>query len=112
MAQFKVGGKVVAIDEGTGETTGVRFTIQIKKGDVFTVLGIKECRCGRIALDVGFSTPCVPGYDNVSECHDCGHKVKTQTWWLRSTLFVPIDETEFKQIEYTKILEQIPACAQ
>lgn len=109
MSQFKVGGKVVAaqrvhVENSCGES------IIIEKGSILPVFEVRECDCGTISLDLGFTSR--KAKDPNTQCYVCKAIEKTRVWYLAAKYFVPIEEQEFKQVEYTKILEQIPACAQ
>lgn len=109
MAQFKVGGKVVAIENRTLKSNGGE-TRQIKRGQTFVVSGLFACKAGCLSLDIGFRTEKATDLN----CTICGEISKrgNTIWHVRSTSFVPIDETEFQQVTYTKILDEIPVCAQ
>lgn len=97
MTEFKVGGKVVAIED---HRQGI-----FKKGEIFELLGIQKssCKCDFLSLDIGISKT-----KKTQSCYACGGiwKNKTNAWWVSSLLFVPIED--FRQITYTKILETIP----
>lgn len=112
MAQFKVGGKVVALEDRQNYQADNGEIIRVEKDHTYTVRGIKICECGGMSLDVGFSFRPAPFVEEISECNLCGLEIKTQVWWIRSTNFIPLDELEFQQVTYTKILDEIPVCAQ
>ena len=112
MAQFKVGGSVVALEDRTYRTLlGTQpfgGGLTIKKGEVFTVIAISTCMCGGIRLDVGFRSD-----TGKTSCHKCGRiRPNGGARFVRSTSFAPIEEQQFKQVVYTKIIDEIPACAQ
>lgn len=101
MAEYKVGGKVVAI----GDHPQGRF----KKGDIFTVLGIdkSEC-CHTTVLNVGITIG-----ECVMICQSCGgrHHHGSFHCWYRYSWFIPLEDAADKQITYTKIIEDIPVFA-
>lgn len=111
MSQFKVGGKVVAIKNLT-LTAANGASITIKRDSVYTVMGKSTCpRCGKLSLDVGFVDPSPQG--TKTQCYNCAAAWPNGgRWFVRAVAFVPIDESEYKLVTYTKILDEIPACAQ
>lgn len=109
MPQFKIGGKIVAIYNGS-VTNAVGQTVSIKKGDEHTVYGIRKCECGLVALDIGVVSVEPSGYTAVSLC-ECKRKTETRIWWINSVFFIPIDEAEFMQVEYTKVIDEMPVGA-
>jgi hypothetical protein len=98
MAEFKVGGKCMAIkNAGTGI---------FKKGEVFEIEAIRELCCGKGGLLLTLK-----GIGCVTTCTEC----YLQGRWLRSRNFVPLDDTvelsDFTADELIKQLEpQIQVC--
>lgn len=81
---MKVGDKVVCI---TSHSRG-----QTIKGKQYVVNNIKECVCGRVALDVGIKLPYE--YYN-SSCFVCGHTIATSASWQGAHRFRKIEYKGF-----------------
>lgn len=75
----RVGQKVVALRDGT--------LTNMKKGDVFTVLGVKKC-CSW-SIDVGLILKAASVH-----CWKCRQTLsyQNQQWWFSAYLFAPIPE--------------------
>ncbi|KAA2242837.1 hypothetical protein F0L74_09925 [Chitinophaga agrisoli] len=101
MSEYKVGGKVIAIqDHSCG-----RF----KKGKVYPILGLKSAPCCQMPLiDIG-----IPQTRSGMECTACGgfYGDNDQNMWFQRKAFVPLDQIESPQVTYTKIIEQLPVGA-
>lgn len=101
MSRFEVGMKIIALaDHHQGA---------FKKGDIFIVRSISRstCSCGRERLDVGVILT-----TTVLVCAICGSNVTCgNIWWFLSSRFAPLEGGEFKQVTYTKIIEELPVGA-
>lgn len=101
MPPFYIGQKVVAIKNSKSGAT-------YKKGEIHTVLNILKCDCGRYLIDIGFKVIQGTG----TRCDVCQKSVnKDYVWYCDSRSFAPaIQEQEFKQTTYSKVLEEVPMC--
>lgn len=91
---FKVGQKVVCVN--TNNSRGLPL-FHIKKGEIYTILGIRECDCGNVTFYLGFKT--ITGRIQCSKCDCVYHSEKS---YFSSDRFRPLDETFA-----TEVLEQI-----
>lgn len=95
MKGYEKGKKVVCIYSHSQGVT--------RKGQVYVILGIMQCKCGRILLDLGVKNTLLN-----MQCSDCEKIFESETWWQSAHRFTLLEETEFKQVTYTKIIEEIP----
>lgn len=112
MANFKVGGKVVCLESGTIYVSNTCESFEYKKGETYTVTDLRECACGVITLCFG-QVKKNNGRPHQIECA-CGIKRTdgADLVYINSKYFLPVEEQEYKQVTYTKILDEIPVCAQ
>ncbi len=74
-----IGQKVICVK--------ARLNIPIKEGKIYTIIGIYECSCGRIKLDIGETV----GMISMGTRCDCGKCIFTFIWHFDSCRFCPID---------------------
>ena len=96
-APFKVGQKVIAI---ANSNSGVTF----KKGEIYTVLGLYSCRCGKWSIDIGFKIKRGDG----TACSDCGNQNINygNEWLCTSKKFAPLPEQR-ERINYVAVSETL-----
>ena len=96
---FRVGQKVVCVDDDTDRPYGFR---PLKKGAVYTVMAVNVCSCGNIRIDIGVRMAIH------TRCAICSNRILTPEWWFRSERFRPVidllDE-QLDDIENTSIEE-------
>lgn len=99
---FYVGQKVVALT-----TCKDNFRI---KGKIYVVKElIQRTCCNSWLIDIGDIFP----YKHNGKCGSCGalnKKENNNIYWHLSTRFAPIQEQEFKQTTYSKVLEEVICC--
>jgi hypothetical protein len=97
LAPFYVGQKVVSLYDSLYKDT------PIKKGQIFSILGIKKgcCKFTGWLVDVGFENI----YLITLQCPSCFHSELSKTRWVCSTCFSPINES-FQKVTYEKVLEK------
>lgn len=111
MAQFKVGGKVVCMVTGDCTVQPNNEKFHFERGETRTITEIHQCICGHIMLSFGQkSIHWKPGKH--STVCECGIDTVHDTLFVYARYFAPIEEQEYKQVSYTKIIDEIPACAQ
>ena len=83
--------------------------INLPKGSIFTVKGCILLSCGCWKIDIGltrtfYTTLC---------CNDHNNKILLNSTirYFDSNSFRPLIEERFHLIEYSKVIEEIPACA-
>ena len=95
MAEFKVGGKVIAL---VNHHQGA-----FKNGDIFILRAIRKnfCHCGYTVIDIG-------KIDNrISLCPVCGFMEKSNTWWFYRNYFAPLDDIELSETTYEEVMQQM-----
>lgn len=93
---FRVGQKVVCIKN----ISDIDLTFSIKEGDTFTLLGIKECRCKSLFLDIGFKLN--KNKYNSCSCYDCLTNLSQTILFAYSQYFRPLEtfgDLVLKEIE-------------
>lgn len=97
MAEFKVGGKVICVED---HSAGV-----VRKNEVFETLAISppKCKCGRLQIHVGITAT-----SRNKVCISCHAKWIDDCveWWFDSALFLPLDD--FKEVTFTQIKQEVP----
>ena len=105
MAEFKVGGKVVCVDDKPKRSTK---PLPVSKNRIYSIIGISYSPCcNDMLLDLGFTSEV-----KKVNCNSCQsvYARKDNIYWMLSFRFLPLDD--FQQVTYTKILETVPIGAQ
>jgi hypothetical protein len=101
LSPFYVGQKVIA----TKDHSNKRYL----KGQIFTVHDImkKSCGCSGYVIRIGN----IVGNGFGTDCITCGKSISDSgALWFNSKSFAPIQEQEFKQTTYSKVLEEVSMC--
>lgn len=94
---FKIGQKVVCVNDKR-HNLKLAGMLPIKKGEIYTIIDIKECSCGEVKLDVGLKAEIVR-----SKCW-CG--IVDFGYWNNSRRFRPITESENFATDVIEKLEE------
>lgn len=96
---FYVGQRVVAISD---HSQGA-----FKKGDEFTIGSIVKTCC-KWCVTIG-----IKANYTIRQCSVCKQEyLAEQQWLFNADMFVPLEEKEFKNITFEKLIEAEPICAQ
>lgn len=106
MKEFKVGGKVICVDDRNKFPDST--AVPVKRNSLYTVNAIRssDC-CGIVLLDVGFKSD-----TGRYKCGTCGntHPHESGKWWLRASRFLPLDD--FREVTFTELKKEMPVSAQ
>lgn len=104
MKGFEVGKRVRA----KFDFYGVGGDVKITKGAILIIDELKNCKCGRLLISWGYAC-------YASQCNFC-NKIYKGVWFVDHCCFDPLDDDEieiqsdtFKQVTFTKIIENVPA---
>lgn len=105
---FKVGQKVVCVDDGGGKHLGfVRHPCQsLRRGETYTIRATRTLPCcGDNIVDVGIDVTAI-----FILCHCGGTHMSHNRWWLGAYRFRPIDDltAELAQTELSPLVEEKP----
>lgn len=105
---FQIGQEVICINDGiiTKTNNPKANHPNLIKGKTYVILGIKECECGAIKLDIGLKVNIVKGSE---VCFKCLTKTtQFNIHWVASTRFIPIDYNKLKTVSFKKIVKKYP----
>lgn len=71
--------------------------LPILEGRDYIVHGIRKCACGKIKIDVGFTSP------TMTTACDCYQKTTDGAWWFNSSRFRKI-EPKYKVVEVSETI--------
>lgn len=93
MTRFKVGMKVIAIEDHNG----------FRKGSIFIIKNISKCSCGIEILDIG-----VLLNDSNLICCYCHSNITPDdgVWWFYSRRFAPLEDS-FSPVTYKEIAKEV-----
>jgi hypothetical protein len=102
-----VGQKVVCIKAGPIILIPGVLHPPLILGAIYTILGIRNCPCGNVVVDVGLSSE----YQTLEMCSKCGRiEQPTPIWWVGAKRFAPVEEkTDSIFIEQFLPIEKIAA---
>lgn len=100
MAQFKVGGRVVALVDNFKKGRWI-------KGEIYTVQAIQKRPCGCITIQINFEI--TPDTDILSECYKHPGTGTLKGIWASVDFFAPIEET-FHRMTFKEVVEAVVSC--
>jgi hypothetical protein len=88
--RFHIGQKVVCVDTGHNVRGRIPVTTHLKKGKIYTVIGIEKSCCGFI-IDVGLKA-----HTGCNTCMICGKDYFTYNGarWFKDVRFAPLTHTD------------------
>jgi hypothetical protein len=103
MAEFKIGGRVLCVNDSKLPLSGSHCT-SIKRGKVYMVNGLYQNKCcDLLVVDIG-----IKGSSSMKTCV-CGNRYTADIdiWWLGAFRFIPLEDEEIGEKTIEQVLEEV-----